>query len=388
VPSENVKIRELHVQSFRNHAQTDAVFAGGINAVLGDNGEGKTNLLEAISYLCLTKSFFGSTDGTVLQVGSTEFQLTGELEADAGIRYHVAVVYHHAEGSKIFSINKSSVEKFAQVVGQFPIVVLSPESGAITTGGPADRRRFLDFVISQASKVYLEDLLEYRRVLRQRNRVLFDARVSRTDGADLLEPWDQELVDRGVRITHRRRKFLGEFQPFVHEAYGRIAGGGETPMINYCPSVSHGEEAAEEDLRIVFFQELKRKAQEEKRLGLTLVGPHRDEMELTINELGVRSNATQGQHKTFLIALKLAEFLYLQKVRSERPILLLDDIFTELDNHRSERLLTLTQLVGQVFVTATSASVFPRDFDWSGTNKRFIVHRGTVEHEKAASLAH
>jgi DNA replication and repair protein RecF len=388
VPSENVKIRELHVQQFRNHAQTDAVFTGGINAVLGDNGEGKTNLLEAISYLCLTKSFFGSTDGTVLRVGSTRFQVSGELEADAGIRYHVAVAYDHVEGSKNFSINKSPVEKFAQVVGQFPIVILSPESGAITTGGPADRRRFLDFVISQASKLYLEDLLEYRRVLRQRNRVLFDARAGRANGADVLEPWDQELVDRGVRITNRRKKFVEEFQPFVHEAYGRIAGGVEKPAISYCPSVSAGEEAAEEELRTLFFQELKRKAQEERRLGLTLVGPHRDELELTINTLGVRSHASQGQHKTFLIALKIAEFLYLQKMRDERPILLLDDIFTELDNHRSERLLELTQSVGQAFVTATSVSVFPRDFDWAGTNKRFFVHKGTVGHEKAASLAY
>jgi DNA replication and repair protein RecF len=381
-----VKIRELHVQKFRNHAHTDAVFGGGINAVLGENGEGKTNLLEAISYLCLTKSFFGSADGVVLQLGENRFEVSGELETDVGLRYHVSVSYDHEAGEKRFLINRAPVEKFSEVVGQFPVVVLSPESGAITTGGPADRRRFLDFVIAQASKVYLEDLLEYRRVLRQRNRVLFDNKVSRTEHPDLIEPWDQELIDRGARITHRRDAFLRELQPMVHESYARIAGRVEEPTLRYTPSVAHGEGASEEELRGIFRQELKRKAPEEKRLGLTLVGPHRDELELSINKLSVRLHASQGQHKTFLIALKVAEFLYLQSKRNERPMLLLDDIFTELDRHRSERLLALTESVGQAFITTTSDGVFPSDFNWSGINKRFFVRKGMVGNANAGSF--
>jgi DNA replication and repair protein RecF len=382
-----VKICELHVQNFRNHTHTDVVFGGGINAVLGENGEGKTNLLEAISYLCLTKSFFGSPDGVVLQVGKERFDVGGELETDSGLRYHVAVSYDQASGEKRFLINKAPVERFSEVVGQFPIVVLSPESGAITSGGPADRRRFLDFVIAQASKVYLEDLLEYRRVLKQRNKLLFDSKVGRTEYGDLIEPWDQELVDRGARITHRRCIFLKELQPIVHESYGQIAGRTEQPTIQYVPSVPHTDGLPEDDLRGLFRQEIKRKAPEEKRLGITLVGPHRDELELSINTLSVRSHASQGQHKTFLIALKIAEFLYLQAKRSERPMLLLDDIFTELDRHRSERLLALTESVGQAFITTTSGRVFPPDFNWMGANQRFLVSKGTVDHAKAASLA-
>ena len=381
-----MKIRELHVKKFRNHTHTDAVFGGGINAVLGENGEGKTNLLEAISYLCLTKSFFGSADGIVLQIGEQGFEVSGDLETDSGLQYHVSVSYDHEAGHKNFLINKAPVEKFSEVIGRFPVVVLSPESGAITSGGPADRRRFLDFVIAQASKVYLEDLLEYRRVLRQRNRVLFDNKVSRVEQPDLIEPWDQELVDRGARIIYRRNAFLRELQPIVHESYGRIAGRAEEPTLQYLPSVAHGERASEEEVRDLFRQELKRKAPEEKRLGLTLVGPHRDELELAINKLSVRSHASQGQHKTFLIALKVAEFLYLKNKRNERPMLLLDDIFTELDRHRSERLLALTEAVGQAFITTTNDSVFPSDFNWGGSNKRFFVRKGTVDHANAANL--
>lgn len=379
-----MKIRNIHVQKFRNHTQSDAVFGGGINAVLGQNGEGKTNLLEAISYLCLTKSFFGSSDGVVLQVGEHGFELAGEMESDAGIRYHVAVTYDRLRGEKKFSINRSPVASFAEVIGTFPVVVLSPESGAITMGGPADRRKFLDFVISQSSKVYLEDLLEYRRVLRQRNKVLFDGRVTRSDCTELLEPWDEELVDRGVRITHRRNVFLKELQPLVNEAYGRVAGRVESPFLQYQPSVHHTEEASEEEIRRQFELDLRRTTGEERKLGVTLVGPHRDEMHLEIQGLDVRSHASQGQHKTFLVALKMAEFLYLQEKQNERPILLLDDMFTELDAQRASRLLTLTESIGQAFITATSDRVFPSNFDWAENHRRFVVQRGTVEHEESS----
>ena len=383
-----MKIHSIHVRNFRNHTQSNAVFGGGINAVLGENGEGKTNLLEAISYLCLTKSFFGSSDAVVLEVGEDGFELEGELEAESGIRYTIAAKYDRLKGEKRFSINRAVVGSFSEVIGNFPVVVLSPESGAITTGGPADRRKFLDFVISQSSKVYLEDLLEYRRVLRQRNKVLFDGKVSRSDCTELLEPWDEELIDRGVRITHRRSVFLEELQPLVSEAYAGVAGKEESPSIRYVPSVQHTTDAAEGQIREEFGKELRRTAGEERKLGLTLVGPHRDELQLQIQGLDVRSHASQGQHKTLLVALKMAEFLYLQAKQNERPILLLDDMFTELDAHRASRLLALTESAGQVFITATNESVFPADFDWSGSHKRFVVKQGTVEDEKPADVAH
>lgn len=382
-----MKIRRIHVQNFRNHTHSSASFGGGINAVLGENGEGKTNLLEAISYLCLTKSFFGSSDAVVLQVGENRFELAGELEAENGIQYTIATTYDRERAEKKVSINRAVVGSFSEVIGSFPVVVLSPESGAITTGGPADRRKFVDFVISQSSKVYLEDLLEYRRVLRQRNRVLFDGKVTRSDCSELLEPWDEELIDRGVRITHRRNIFLKELQPLVAEAYAGVAGKEESPSITYQPSLQRAANADEGQLREQFKEELRRTAAEERKLGLTLVGPHRDELQLRIQGLDVRSHASQGQHKTFLVALKMAEFLYLEAKRNERPILLLDDIFTELDAHRAGRLLALTESTGQAFITATSDSVFPADFDWSGSHKRFVVRQGTIEDEKPAPVA-
>jgi DNA replication and repair protein RecF len=236
--------------------------------------------------------------------------------------------------------------------------------------------------------VYLEDLLEYRRVLRQRNKILFDSKATRTDASNLLEPWNEELVDRGTRIMHRRRVFLQELQPIVTESYGSIAGSLEEPTMTYEPSVTCEDLETEEAIRVAFVRELKRKTAEEKRFGITLVGPHRDELGLEINHLGVRPHASQGQHKTFLIALKVAEFVYLRSRRSERPILLLDDMFTELDPQRAERLLALTESVGQSFITTTSSGVFPLTFDWANSNKRFVVHGGTLQHEGPRSFAH
>jgi DNA replication and repair protein RecF len=159
-------------------------------------------------------------------------------------------------------------------------------------------------------------------------------------------------------------------------------------MMTYEPSVNGNGSATEEEIKEAFAKELARKANEEKRFGITLVGPHRDELALEINNLRVRAHASQGQHKTLLVALKVAEYLYVQSKRNERPVLLLDDIFTELDKHRAERLLALTGSVGQAFITTASDSVFPSDFDWTSGNKQFVVYEGKVENEGARVVTH
>ena len=357
-----------------------------MNVLIGGNGQGKTNLLEGISYLCLTKSFFGASDSIVLQIGKKELSLSGELLGDSGIRYLVGVRYDADTKEKEFSINRSAVDRFADIIGRFPVVVLSPESNAITSGAPADRRKFIDFVIAQSSKVYLEDLLEYRRVLKQRNKILLDAKIARSDCRELLEPWNTGLVERGTRIVARRRAFVDEFQPLVQDAYERLAGKVEVPTVKYEPSVQTDERASEEAAREQFRQELERRQEEELQNASTTVGPHRDELQLGVNGLDLRKFASQGQHKTFLVALKVAEFFYLQKRRNESPLLLLDDIFDELDVHRSERLLELIRSLGQAFITATQEGVFPADFDWGGRNRKIVVQEGSVVYEDASSI--
>jgi DNA replication and repair protein RecF len=382
-----MKLLSVDIVNFRNHAQTDLSTAERVNGFVGDNGQGKTSLLEAISALCLTKSVFGSKDRMLVQTGKEQFGVRGEFQSDAGVHYGVGISYSISEDVKAFTINRTPLEKFSDVVGQFPVIVLAPHVAPITFGGPVERRKFLDFVIAQASRLYLEDLIEYQRVLRQRNKILLDARIAKTDCRELLEPWSAELVDQGSRIAVRRAAFVEEFRPLAKAAYRDLVGTTEIPDMEYKSSIPYEAGTSEEGVRRAFEAALARKGGEEQQVGATLVGPHRDEVALTMNGQGLRKYASQGQHKTFVVALKVAEFQYLLRHRRETPMLLLDDIFGELDGHRARRLLDLIGSLGQAFITATSDNVLPVDFPWGSANRRFLVHEGSVAYDEATSFS-
>ena len=390
-----MRVAELRLEKFRNHGSTRLPCAENGNIILGDNGEGKTNILEAISYLCLTKSFYASNDRVAVQIGKDFFIVEGKLRSDSGIEFTVRVSYDVANTEKKFLVNNAEAETLTSVVGKFPVVVLSPEAGAITSGSPSDRRKFIDLAISQASKRYLEELLEYRRVLRQRNKILFDAKVTRQspqECAEVIEPWNKGLVEHGAQLMVKRAAFLHDFIGHVADAFQQLTGEQETPALRYAPSVfaQEGETTAEVESR--FAAMLDEQFPEERRVATTLVGPHRDEIELTINGLDLRKFASQGQHKTFLVALKVAEFFYLKEQCNETPMLLLDDVFSELDEHRSQRLLRMVQQLGQTFITSTNeqffSNAFANDSNWGGAAKKFSVHQGVVTYEKAGNLVH
>lgn len=378
-----MKLQKAEIRNFRNHSASSLDFTDGINAVFGDNGEGKTNIVEAISYLCLTKSFYAINDAVVVRIGSEHFDVRGSFRADNGSEWSVAASYESASAKKTITVNKTPVETLSSVVGQFPAVILSPEQNGITFGAPTERRKFLDLAISQASKLYLDEVLEYRRILRQRNKILLDAKLTRKDSTDLLEPWDESLVRTGTSIMIRRAKFVEDFRPLVVEKFSFVAGETELPGIRYMPSFETSFVSSRGTIEEQFTEELKNHADEERRTGTTAVGPHRDELEFCIDDLSLRKFASQGQHKTFLVALKLAEFFYLKEHRNETPLLLLDDVFSELDEHRSRRLLDLAGSVGQVFVTATDDRAFAPGFRWDAGHRRFLVRRGIVtDHAK------
>lgn len=379
-----MNVRHLLLTGFRNHEHTEIECAPGINLFLGNNGEGKTNTLEALSYLCLTKSFFGSNDTTVLQTGKNSFEVGGTLRSDAGTDYRVRALFDQQEGKKEFLINTSPVERFSGVIGLFPVVILSPESAAITGGAPAERRKFLDFVISQSSKRYLEDLLEYRRILRQRNKILLDAKIGRSDPSRLLEPWNEELIDRGAKISLKRKTFAREFSPHVVEVYEALAGTGESPTMRYHPSVPVDESGTETETKERFRKQLEQTRADERRSGTTMAGPHRDDIEFTVNNMTLKHFASQGQHKTVQISLKIAEYRYLREYCRETPILLLDDVFSELDHDRAGRLLNTLKQMGQVFISATGDEMARDRLTWEANNRRFFVQQGAVQRELIA----
>ncbi len=368
-----MNLRRIQIRNFRNHNQTNLTFAVGINALLGNNSEGKTSILEAISYLGLTKSFFGASDVTVLQIGKEFFEIEGTILADGGVENTVQVTYEKSSGEKIVSVNQTRSDKLTSFIGKFPVVILSPESNGITSGPPAERRKFMDLILSQVSTAYFVDLQEYRGVLRQRNKMLLDARSLGRLEPKVIEPWDISLAQYGSRITHRRRLFAMEFQAFMRNSYRELVPSSEEPQIEYngIPGSSIDEIAAS------MTSEICKHRSEEVRRGMTLVGPHRDELQMSISGMSVQKYASQGQHKSLLVALKIAEFFYVNEHKNEIPIFLLDDVFSKLDELRSKHVLDLIGSIGQTIITTTGESVFHDAVSWNGQNRKFYVEKGT-----------
>jgi DNA replication and repair protein RecF len=382
-----LKLQRLVLETFRNHEQTIVDCSSGVNLFLGDNGEGKTNILEGISYLCLSKSFYAANDTVVMNVKKNGFVVTGDFLSDGNIFYEARVVFDKLQNQKTITVNKTKVDKASSLLGQFPVVILSPEQSTITIGSPSDRRRFVDFVISQSSRIYLENLIDYRRILKQRNKILSDMLFSHKENTVEIEPWNENLVRVGAALVKKRIEFIEDFQTIVMDTYATLAGKSEQPGISYLPSfesVASDIEAVE----TIFHQELKNRYQEERRIGYSLIGPHRDEFIFKINNLDARSFASQGQHKTFLIALKLAEFFYLKERCNETPVLLLDDVLSEMDSRRSQRLLETTAELGQIFITSTDE----RALNWmsivSSNPRKFFVKQGKIDRVEDAAFIH
>jgi len=377
----NMILSRIRLGNFRNHASTAIEFGKGINVFLGDNGQGKTNILEAVSFLSLTKSFYASGDAEVIRIGSDGFNLEGALLSDAGVQHLISVSCTRTPQEKKFLVNGAPPGKLAAVIGRFPVVVLSPENGSITFGGPGERRKFMDLTLSQVSSAYLEDILEYRKALRQRNRILSDNRMRVSLPPGIIEPWTESLVAYGSRISHRRALFAGEFRSHIVNAYRSIMPEAENPEIAYVCGFSTRDEPDLRGYAEALSADLAAKNSEERRRGITLSGPHRDDLALTINGMDVQRFASQGQHKTLLVAMKIAEYSYMRERHNETPMFLLDDVFSELDTGRVHRILGFAGGLGQVMITTTEGAVFDRSVVWGNHNRRFTVERGTCRQE-------
>jgi len=378
-------LQTIRLQHFRNHQDSELSFGEGVNVLLGNNGEGKTNVLEAVSYLCLTKSFYANSDAVVVQHEKENFDIEGIMQSDSNIEHRVRVAFDNTQGRKVYFINRKAIEPFSSIVGKFPIVICSPEHAPITMGSPMERRRFVNFVLSQDSQAYYMAISEYQKVIKQRNKILLDKKFSGGEIDALLEPWNEQLITLGSEIINRRKKFTEEFQPYLQSAYRQIACQ-EEPMMTYQTCIGL-ENLSEEKIRQAFAERLKEKRVEEQRVSATLVGPHRDEFVFTLNGDEIRKFASQGQHKTFLVALKIAEFFYLKERRNETPILLLDDVFSELDESRATHLLDCISSLGQTVLTSTYLHLFDRLIDFGARGRRFFIKNGTVVEQKVTAVA-
>ncbi len=341
----------LKLWQFRNYIDREFEFSDGVNVIYGYNGQGKTNLLEAISYSCVTKSFRTNSDAEAIPFHSNFFKITAHFVFDQGIQKEIVVEVVQGEGKRIF-LDNSRIQSAADVVGVFPVVILTPEHEAITYGGPSERRRFLDFILSQTDRLYLNLIQKYRRVLRQRNKILADAQERRYGFRERIAPWNRELFELGKQITEKRKNFLETFQQELRPVFQQLTLNQEDITISYTPSFKskfQDWDAFESELEKIQNLEILR--------GSTLLGPHRDEINFLDNNWDLRKFGSRGQHRTAVIALKIAEYFYVYKIRRERPIFLLDDVYTEIDKVREKNLTDYFEELGQIFLTTSDVDL-------------------------------
>ncbi|MEX0593196.1 MAG: DNA replication and repair protein RecF [Balneolaceae bacterium] len=367
----------LSIQQFRNHTETTVDLAPRINVFTGQNGAGKTSLIDAIHYLCMSRSFVSSSDRYVVQTGETWFMLEGMFRGNIRSEFRVGCSYDKGEGKKIF-VNRSPLDRFSDLIGMVPVVVLSPEDRKLTDEGPVWRRSFLDGFISQLSTSYLRDLIHYQRVRKQRNRVLQQLAYSSSLEPSMLDPWDQQLVRFGSRLMIARHHVIQRLQKYLANQYEALSGMEHRPNLVYqtlCDA-SRSPDEVESDYHKILSESRERELEREQ----TLTGPHRDEVVFFLGDMELRNYGSQGQHRLFTIALKLAQLFYYSDELDDLPLMLLDDVFGNLDKATCQLVLEMLQHhPGQIFITSASESPFEQmSIDWSGNNSWFLAEGGAI----------
>ncbi len=362
-------LKNLSIVNFKNYADAELEFCAGANCLVGDNGSGKTTVLDAIHYLSLCKSYFNPIDSQNIRYDEGFFLIQGRIS-------------RHGEDDKLscgvkpgqkkqFKRNDKEYSRLADHIGKYPVVMLTPNDIDLIKEGSEVRRKFIDSIIAQYSRQYLDALLEYNKALNQRNNLLKYFAENRTFDREMLLVWDEQLAKHAKLIFQERKAFVKAFIPIFSALYLEIAGRQEQVRLNY---LSNLNDASIDDL-------LQVSQQRDLAARRTTEGIHKDDLEFLIDEHPIKRFGSQGQQKTYLIALKLAQFAFVEQATGVKPILLLDDIFDKIDDKRVAALMKLVsqQRFGQIFITDTGAERIPDLFKEIGAEMRvFHVEQGAV----------
>lgn len=361
-------LQHISLVNFKSIEEAELSFGPGINCFVGNNGVGKTNLLDAIHYLCLCKSYFNPVDTQNIRHGADFAVIQGKFSVAERMDEVYCGIHHNR--NKVFKRNKKEYEKLAHHIGLFPVVMISPEDSALISEGSEERRKFLNSVISQYDKGYLEDMILYNKVLSQRNRLLKEGFNGFTE--DMLRVYDDQMMAPAGRIYVRRSEYTDRMVPVFRKYYHFIA-----------PETEEVELAYQSQLHQHDFASLLRGSREKDRfMQHTTQGIHKDDLMLKLNGYPMKKTGSQGQQKTFLVTLKLAMYDFIREMNLVKPLLLLDDVFDKFDETRVRQIIRLVSDpgFGQIFITHTDAHKMQSILEEMQTNFRmFRVDGGRIQ---------
>lgn len=346
-------IKSIELADYRNYEELNLTFDCGTTILYGDNAQGKTNILEAVYLAATTKSHKGSKDREIIRFGKEEAHIRTYLEKE-NVETRVDMHLRKA-GSKGIAIDGQKIKRAADLLGLCNVVFFSPEDLGIIKNGPAERRRFVDMELCQLDSIYLNDLNNYNKIVNQRNKLLKDMYLS-PGLKETLGIWDMQLVAYGSKIIERRKVFVSQLNEIIYEIHKRLSGGKEELKIKYEPDTSV------DDFESKLFMNIDR----DMKLKMTSVGPHRDDFVFQIGGMDARKFGSQGQQRTAALSLKLAEIELVKKITNDTPVLLLDDVLSELDSSRQQLLLAGMGDI-QTIITCTGLEEF--------VNNRFRINK-------------
>ena len=366
----NMYLKKLALTNFKNYDNTVLEFSPRINCIVGNNGVGKTNILDAIHYLSLTKSFFNNIDSISIRHGEDYFIIDGTFVSN-GEEDQIYCAFQKQK-QKVLKKNSKEYQKLSEHVGKYPVVMISPADSALISEGSEERRKFLNKIISQYNAEYLDSVLKYSKALQHRNRLLKDFKSTGKFDNESLLIWDSQLVKYGTYVYEERQSLVDELIPVFQEHYSMICSGKEKVRLSYRSHLSDGS----------FSEALINSVSKDRFLEYTTIGIHKDDLLLEMNGHSVKSLGSQGQQKSYLVALKLAKFDYIRRKSGIAPILLLDDIFDKFDAERVEQIIRLVgnHRFGQIFITDTHQSRLHEILSSHGTDyKLFRISNNSVD---------
>ncbi len=368
-------IKKINLINFKNYAETDLSFSSQINIFTGQNGAGKTNLLDAIYCLSLTKSAFSSSETNSIRHHENFFSILGHFQK--GEHLH-SVQYDLAGAKKTFRLDKNPYDKLSEHIGAFPVVLVTPNDTDVIREGSEERRKFFDSIISQLDNVYLVELIRYNNLLKQRNSLLKQFAERNSIDKELIDSYNYQMLKSAAVIYTKRKSFMEEYIPIFNAHYLNLSEEQETPELVY-ESQLHEQE---------FEQKFLKNLTKDILLQRTGMGIHKDDYSFLLSGYAVKGYGSQGQQKSFVIALKLAHFDIIKKHKNLKPILLLDDIFDKLDDNRISKLMEMVaqETFGQLFITDARPERTEKIFEHIRAEIRiFHIANGIVTAEKQPS---